>query len=171
MGIFSLFGGISATSYVYNWAVTEAKGTFSDRFQFSTQNEQERVAKFEAIALFMILALWRLNKEGTAFNKIAQQAYDAMFADFDASLREQGVGDLAVPKHIKKLGAAFQGRLKSYTTAFDKNDQTIFEKSLQKNAVCSSEQVKKISAQVWKQRNQFEKMEINKWMEGLKKLT
>lgn len=51
-----------------------------------------------------------------------QAVFDLFFADMDRSLRELGVGDLSVPKQIKKMGQAFYGHAGAYTEALDAND-------------------------------------------------
>jgi cytochrome b pre-mRNA-processing protein 3 len=42
---------------------------------------------------------------------------DRFVADLDAALREIGIGDVSVPKKVKKLGQAFYGRLAAYDAA------------------------------------------------------
>jgi cytochrome b pre-mRNA-processing protein 3 len=42
-----------------------------------------------------------------------------MFLEMDRSLRELGVGDLSVPKKIKKMAGAFYGRTAAYDAALD----------------------------------------------------
>jgi cytochrome b pre-mRNA-processing protein 3 len=37
-----------------------------------------------------------------------------MFADFDRSLREMGIGDLSVGRHIQRMVEAFYGRIAAY---------------------------------------------------------
>ncbi len=48
-----------------------------------------------------------------------QRVFDLMFADMDRSLREMGVGDLTVPKKIKKMASAFYGRTAAYDSALE----------------------------------------------------
>ena len=46
----------------------------------------------------------------------AQALFDAYVSALDHTLREMGVGDLTVPKKMRKLGEAFYGRAKAYET-------------------------------------------------------
>jgi len=45
---------------------------------------------------------------------LAQKFFDIMFRDIDLNLREAGVGDLAVPKRIKKMMRGLKGRAFAY---------------------------------------------------------
>lgn len=70
--------------------------------------------RFEALSLHGFLVLYRLKGEGDSGRVLAQEFFDAMFADLDRNLREIGIGDLAVGKRIKLLAENFYGRIKSY---------------------------------------------------------
>ena len=78
--------------------------------------------RFDMIVLHMVLIFHRLKDEGPAVAEEAQILFDLFLSDMDRSLREMGVGDLTVPKKMKKLAAAFYGRLAGYTTALDAGD-------------------------------------------------
>jgi cytochrome b pre-mRNA-processing protein 3 len=69
--------------------------------------------RFEAMALFSWLAVERLKGQAGG-EKLAQTFTDAVFASFDAGLREAAIGDLSVAKKIKKLAASYYGRLAAY---------------------------------------------------------
>lgn len=82
--------------------------------------------RFDMIALHVFLVLRRLKREqGPARSEageLAQALTDAMFADTDRNLREMGVGDLSVGRHVKALAAAFRGRVASYDAALERAD-------------------------------------------------
>ena len=65
--------------------------------------------RFEAMALYGSLALIRLRADAGAA-PLAQCFADKLFRTFDAGLREEGVGDLAVPKRMQKLAAPYASR-------------------------------------------------------------
>jgi cytochrome b pre-mRNA-processing protein 3 len=75
------------------------------------------MGRFEALALHMGLALRRLKALPPPADSLAQELVDRFFADLDSALREIGIGDVSVPKKVKKLGAAFYGRLSAYDAA------------------------------------------------------
>lgn len=75
------------------------------------------IGRFESLALHMALTLRRLRELPAPANDVAQDLVDRFFADMDSSLRELGIGDLSVPKKIKKLAQDFYGRAGAYDAA------------------------------------------------------
>lgn len=51
-----------------------------------------------------------------------QALFDATFADMDQTLREMGIGDMGVPKHMRKMMKAFNGRMHAYADGLEKDD-------------------------------------------------
>jgi cytochrome b pre-mRNA-processing protein 3 len=78
--------------------------------------------RFEIMTLFGALAMRRLKAEPGA-GRLAQAFADLLFRSFDEGLREAGVGDLSVAKHMKKLAGAFYGRLSAYDSALNEPDR------------------------------------------------
>ena len=58
---------------------------------------------------------------------LAQALFDTMFEDMDRSLREMGVGDLSVGKHIRRMGRGFYGRAAAYETGLRGGDAALEE--------------------------------------------
>jgi cytochrome b pre-mRNA-processing protein 3 len=79
------------------------------------------MGRFEALALHMSLALRRLKALPPPADSLSQELVDRFFADLDVALREIGIGDVSVPKKVKKLGAAFYGRLQAYDAALSED--------------------------------------------------
>lgn len=50
---------------------------------------------------------------------MSQAVFDIMAADLDRSMREMGVGDLSVGRHMKRLGEGFYGRAAVYEAALE----------------------------------------------------
>lgn len=69
-----------------------------------------REGRVEMVMLHAILLMRRLRWEGASGQELAQELFDVMFADLDQHLREWGVGDLSVGKHVKKLAQSFFAR-------------------------------------------------------------
>jgi cytochrome b pre-mRNA-processing protein 3 len=65
---------------------------------------------------------------------VSQSFVDQFFRYLDASLREDGVGDLSVPKRMKRLAGAFYGRLQAYEAALAASDPQELVVALQRNA-------------------------------------
>ena len=75
--------------------------------------------RFDLVSLIAGLIMLRLNTVATEDSqKCAQIFFDVMFRGFDHSLREGGIGDLSVPKHMKRMMQGFQGRSYAYEAAF-----------------------------------------------------
>lgn len=80
------------------------------------------LGRFEMMALHMFLLLHRLRGAEGAPRDIAQQLTDDFFREVDHSIRELGVGDMGVPKRMKKLAGMFYGRVGAYQAALDAGD-------------------------------------------------
>jgi cytochrome b pre-mRNA-processing protein 3 len=88
--------------------------------------------RFQLLCLYAALAMRRLRASPEAA-KLAQHFSDALFQSFDDGLREAGVGDLAVPKQMKKIAKAFYGRLTAYDAAITAADGPALTSALSRN--------------------------------------
>ena len=79
--------------------------------------------RFELIVVHAALLLRRLRHEGEAGNELGQTVFDVMIDDMDQSLREMGVGDLAVGRRVKAMARAFFGRAAAYEAALSAADE------------------------------------------------
>ncbi|OQP88270.1 ubiquinol-cytochrome C chaperone [Rhizobium rhizosphaerae] len=91
------------------------------------------MGRFEMISAVLILYFRRTRQSGRAGQEIAQEIVDAFFQDVDHSIRELGVGDLSVPKRMKRLAGMFYGRLESYSAALDAGDAEALRAALARN--------------------------------------
>ena len=73
--------------------------------------------RLEMIVLHAVLVLSRLEAEGDSVRPLGQALFDHFCSDMDGSLREMGVGDMAVPRKMKAIGEAFYGRKRAYEAA------------------------------------------------------
>ena len=87
--------------------------------------------RFEMIALHCFILMRRLQAAGD--KKLSQALFDRFFKTMDRSLREMGVGDLGVPKHMKRMMQGFNGRANHYELALKNNDADELQKALIKN--------------------------------------
>jgi cytochrome b pre-mRNA-processing protein 3 len=81
--------------------------------------------RFELICAHAFLYLYRLKEEPPPAPKLGQVFFDAMFADFDRSLRELGTGDLSVGREVKKMAQAFYGRIQGYEQGLQYGDAVL----------------------------------------------
>ncbi len=91
--------------------------------------------RFEALSLHVILVLRRLGQLPPPAADVAQDLVDSVFMQLDASLRELGIGDMGVPKRIKKLGASFYARAGAYGAALDAGDRAGLAETLARNVL------------------------------------
>jgi cytochrome b pre-mRNA-processing protein 3 len=90
--------------------------------------------RFDMIILHMFVILDLLQKEQDDMHvEFSQGLFDYMFADMDRSLRELGVGDLGVPKHMKRMMKGFNGRMEQYHEALKNDDATALTIAIKKN--------------------------------------
>ena len=95
--------------------------------------------RFEALVLHLVLVLRRLRRLPPPAEEIAQELVDAFFRQIDASLREMGVGDMGVPKRMKKLAQSFYGRAATYDAALDRRNAVALAEAFQANFVDGGE--------------------------------
>jgi cytochrome b pre-mRNA-processing protein 3 len=79
--------------------------------------------RFEMVVLHTVLVLRRLDAERGPIREMGQRLFDLFCKDMDGSLREMGVGDLGVPREMRRIGEAFYGRQAAYTAALESNDR------------------------------------------------
>jgi len=105
--------------------------------------------RFDLIVLHLVLVLARLGRDheprprpgrhaepgrGRSLERaLGQGLFDAFCRDLDANLREMGVGDLAVPREMRRFGEAFYGRQAAYGEALAAADDRELEKALARN--------------------------------------
>jgi cytochrome b pre-mRNA-processing protein 3 len=77
------------------------------------------LGRYEMVSLHMFLVQHRLRGETGAAGDLAQALIDEFFLEVDHSLRELGIGDVGVPKRMKKLARMFYGRTATYGAALD----------------------------------------------------
>jgi cytochrome b pre-mRNA-processing protein 3 len=88
--------------------------------------------RFEMIVLHLTLLVERLAQD-PSLRPLGQAVFDHFCQDMDNNLREMGVGDLAVPKRMKKMGEAFYGRAQAYRGALARADDMALVGALARN--------------------------------------
>ena len=89
--------------------------------------------RLEMIMLHAVLILQRLEREPAAVRALGQGIFDRFCRDMDESMREMGVGDLAVPRKMRRIGEAFYGRQATYREALVAADEQPLAAALQRN--------------------------------------
>lgn len=106
--------------------------------------------RFDLLSLHMFAVMHVLlsDSEGELFN---QALFDVMFADMDQALREGGKGDMGVPKQMRLMMKAFNGRMNRYEESIGK--VKTFEQALNDNLYGSAD----VSAKTVKSMQQYTK--------------
>lgn len=94
---------------LYAACVTQAR---LPRFYLDYGVADEIGARFELLTLHVVMVVTRLKSEKTEqADDTAQALFDAFLLALDSTLREQGTGDLTVPKKMKTIGQVVYTRL------------------------------------------------------------
>ena len=105
------------------------------RFYSQWEVPDTPLGRFEMLSVHMFLFLDRARGGSPALSELAQDLTDEFFKDVEHSLRELGIGDLGVPKRIKKLAKMFYGRAEVYRQALAAQDSAALQAALARN-VC-----------------------------------
>lgn len=89
--------------------------------------DQMRVAdtpegRYEILVLHLFIVMERLRSCGGEGKRLSQELIDKFVIDMDDNIREMGVGDLSVPRKVKKAAAAFYDRTQVYRSAINRPD-------------------------------------------------
>jgi cytochrome b pre-mRNA-processing protein 3 len=101
---------------------------------------------------------------GSPADEVAQDLVDCFFRHLDASLRELAVGDLAVPKRMKKLGEAFTGRSLAYHRALDGDDDGALAATLGRNVLGSAEPAHDLASYVRASDAELATLSLDDWL-------
>ena len=113
---------------LYALCVTQAR---SSAFYDTCQVPDSVDGRFEMIALHCYLLMHEFNAQDN--KKMAQALFDVFFKNMDLSIREMGVGDLSVPKHMRRMMKGFNGRATSYEEALTAQDDQKLQEALVRN--------------------------------------
>lgn len=92
--------------------------------------------RYEMIVLVLFQLLERLRVEGAGaggdIEELSRETLEAFFTDMDDCMREAGVGDLSVPKKVKRAAAGFYERATAYRAALAAQDRAGLAAALQR---------------------------------------
>ena len=109
--------------------------------------------RFEMLVLHGALTTRRIEALPAPGPDLAQDVTDAIFRYLDVTLREMGVGDVTVPKKMKKHAESYAGRALSYFSALDAKDEAALRDALARNvygdaARAASTEVQRLAAYI-----------------------
>lgn len=94
--------------------------------------------RFDMVSVILALVLQRTEVERT-FAPRAARLTELFIADMDAQLRQSGVGDLVVGKHVGRLMGALGGRLGAFRLALTFSDDAALIEVIRRNMTMADE--------------------------------
>jgi cytochrome b pre-mRNA-processing protein 3 len=88
-----------------------------------------------------------------------------LFRHFDAALREMGVGDVSVPKHMKTIAEAYLGRAKAYQDACGK-DRLALAAALSRNVYAGKNDAARLARYVEQLNNRLDDLALADFLNG-----
>lgn len=89
--------------------------------------------RFDLMALHVAALVHGLRQQGEAGILAARALEEAMFANLDIGMREEGISDMGVPRRMKALTQAWFGRLQAYLKAFAAGDSGSYRDVVARN--------------------------------------
>lgn len=120
----------TAAAGLYQAAVQQSR---DPRFYTDLGVSDTMDGRFDLVSMHVFLIMARLRQMGQDGNDLSQALFDHMFKSMDQTLREIGVGDLAVPKHMQRMMKAFNGRVHTYHQAIVSSNKQELELAVVRN--------------------------------------
>ena len=124
--------------------------------------------RFDMVAALTAVVLLRLEAEGEAGREPAALLTEMFVADMDASLRQIGIGDYVVGKHIGRLMGALGGRLGTLREARAGGEPlgTFVRRNIFHDAPPSDEAVERVSRRLESVAEQIDRQTLAGLLEG-----
>jgi cytochrome b pre-mRNA-processing protein 3 len=90
--------------------------------------------RYEMVVLHLFLILERLRSGEEAIIPLPRLLVEAFISDMDASLRELGTGDLAVPRKVRRAATGLYERSMAYKAALESADNDALVSELAEHA-------------------------------------
>ncbi|MBM3506951.1 MAG: hypothetical protein FJX64_04355 [Alphaproteobacteria bacterium] len=87
--------------------------------------------RFDLVVLHAVLVFRRLRALGPEAALLSDETFEVMTADLDRSVRELGIGDMAVGRRVKAMARAFYGRAQAYESGLSGTES--LEDALRRN--------------------------------------
>jgi cytochrome b pre-mRNA-processing protein 3 len=107
----------------------------------------EVAGRFDMIATALSLVLLRMEKDPELADQTALLT-ELFVEDMDRQLRESGIGDVVVGKHVGKLMSVLGGRLGAYREALENTGETTLLEAIDRNVTLADENAKQRLAEL-----------------------
>lgn len=115
---------------LYNAVVAEAR----DPAWYRDGNAPDTVdGRFDMVALVLALVLIRLESEGAPGRLPSTLLTELFVDDMDGQLRQIGIGDVVVGKHVGRMMSALGGRISAYRAALAGENPSELREALVRN--------------------------------------
>ena len=122
--------------------------------------------RFDMVAAVTALALLRLEAEGEAAREASALLTEAFVADMDASLRQIGIGDYVVGKHVGRLMGALGGRLGALREAGEGGLEAFAIRNIFHDAPPSDEATQQVAARLERIRGALREQPLDALLAG-----
>lgn len=122
-------------SVIYGSIVASAR---QQHFYATWQVPDTREGRFEMVAMHVALVMRRLERAGAAGTELARALAETFMTDMDDNMREIGIGDLAVPKKVKRAAAALYDRHRDYAAALVLDDAAASDNAAASSALATA---------------------------------
>lgn len=119
-------------------------------------------SSYEIFSIFLIVILYAAKNNKTDYSKINQELMNKFIDDLDYSMREIGVSDMKVGKHVKAYVKKFYFRISSLEIILKNQDYLEFEKYIISLEIFNN-------FDLFKQKNQIFYKELNKIIDSIAK--
>jgi len=102
--------------------------------------------RFDVIASLLALVLLRIEREGEEGKRPAVLLTEVFIDDMDGTVRQMGIGDQVVGKHVGRMMSALGGRLSAYREA--EGDEVAFAAAVRRNVFRDSPSSEEAAAMV-----------------------
>lgn len=131
--------------------------------------------RFEMLCLITAIVMVRLSDFGKEGQRLSQDLFDKMFKTAEKSLREIGIGDMGIPKHMKRMMSGFNGRVNALDQALSGNvekGKADIKKHLRRNLYSTNDDVDdakidEMADFVYLYKKALDKKELNSIRQGL----
>lgn len=89
--------------------------------------------RFEMITLHVFMIMQGLKAQSYEGTVLIQPLFDTMFRDIERAGREMGIGDLSIPRQMKRMMEGFHGRMVSYEKALEESKERALQQALECN--------------------------------------
>lgn len=121
--------------------------------------------RFDMVAAVLALILLRLEREGETTRRDSVLLTELFIDDMDGSVRQMGIGDLMVGKHVGRMVSALGGRLAAFREAGGALDEPVARNVFHESPP-SDEAVRFVSARLGDLRDGLAAMPVDRILRG-----